>query len=235
MIDGELLQAAFTGLITDGAVERVVDEEKLHYPVATLLDQIPAGTDAHVFGHRVGTGDYRARHPVYFLVAVFPVAGVLSRQGPWGHAHLDKAHAAIPRGGEFGVIAVMRHILLSDLTRLDHASAPGHLNPAPIHLDVHEAFLGSEVLGELVSGRRCGICHKSASSEVSLGVACDYGGHKRKGQVHFVKFFTSGKKRVIRGEAGELGGKSGPGRLRRAPECGEVRGQSPRRMGARCG
>jgi len=36
---GKFLKSAFTGLVTDGAVERVVDEEKLHDPLAALLYQ----------------------------------------------------------------------------------------------------------------------------------------------------------------------------------------------------
>ena len=168
--DGEFLQAALASLVADRAVERVIDEEELHHAVAAFLDEIAAGADAHVFGHRVCAGDDRSRHPADLLEAVVAEGGTLTRGVAGWHADLHEAHATISRRGELRVIAVVRHVLLGLATGLDHASAPGNLDPRAVNLHVHHALFGGEVLGEFVSGRACGVGHKSTFNEASRGV-----------------------------------------------------------------
>ena len=58
-LDGEFLQAAFPGFVADGAVERMVDEEEFHHPLAAVLDQGRVGAGGHAFGDFEGAGNLR--------------------------------------------------------------------------------------------------------------------------------------------------------------------------------
>lgn len=154
------LEAAFAGLITDGAVERVVDEEELHDAFAAFFDEFAGGADAHVFCNCVGAGDGRAWHPADWLVAVFIVRGILAGGWAWGHAHLDEAHAAVSRDCELGVVAVVWDVAFGGAACLDHAGALGELVPNAVDLHIDHAFFGGEVFREfLVGSGRCGVAH----------------------------------------------------------------------------
>ena len=97
MFDGKFLQAALPGLVTDGAVEWMVDEEELHYAVAAFLYQLPARADPHVLRDGIGTGYDRPRHPGYFLVTIVLINRTLSGRRPVRHTHLNQTHTAISR------------------------------------------------------------------------------------------------------------------------------------------
>src|SRR5690349_22697438 len=64
IIDTELLQTAFAGLIADRAIERMIDEKKLHYAALTFLDQHRVGANGQAFGDILCAGNLGARHPV---------------------------------------------------------------------------------------------------------------------------------------------------------------------------
>ena len=152
VFDGKFLERAFAGLVADGAVERVVDEEEFHDALAAGLDEFARGADAHVFGDGVGAGDDGAGHPADFLVAVVSVGGVFAGGGTWRHAHLDKAHAAVAGGGKFGVVAVVGDFFFGLFAGFDHAGALGDLDPVAVDLHVDEALFGSKVFRELLFG-----------------------------------------------------------------------------------
>ena len=154
VLDREFLERAFAGLVANGAIERVIDEEKLHHAFAASFDEFAGGADSHVFADRVCTGDDGAGHPADFLEAVFAVSGVGSGSGAWGHPHLHQAHTTVAGRGEFGVIAVVRDLLFSLFAGLDHAGSFGHLNPVAVDLNINQALLGGEVLGQWLGGRR---------------------------------------------------------------------------------
>src|SRR5438105_7006382 len=64
VIDAELLQAAFAGLITNWAVQRMIDEEKFHYAVPTFLNQGRVRANGHSFSHILCAANLRTGHPV---------------------------------------------------------------------------------------------------------------------------------------------------------------------------
>src|SRR5690349_9278487 len=64
IIDTELLQTAFAGLIADRAIERVTDQQKFHDPALTFLHQWRVRANGHAFSDILRAGNLRARHPV---------------------------------------------------------------------------------------------------------------------------------------------------------------------------
>src|SRR6185312_2318614 len=99
---GLVLQVALPALVADRAVQRVVDQQELHHPVAGLLDHRRVGEDLHVLGGRELTGDLR-----------------LGRAG----LHLDEAHAAVAGDGEALVVAETRDLLAGQFGHLQHVHA----------------------------------------------------------------------------------------------------------------
>ncbi len=58
-----ILQVALAALVADRAVERVVDEQELHHPVAGLLHHLAVGLDLHAVSDGERTGRGRLRRP----------------------------------------------------------------------------------------------------------------------------------------------------------------------------
>ena len=99
--DALVLQIAFAALVANRAIERVVDEQKLHHPFARLF-HLGRGGHHHLAiggGHRA-TGDGFRR--------LF---------------QLDKAHAAIARDAQPFMIAKARHFDAGGLAGLQHGGA----------------------------------------------------------------------------------------------------------------
>ena len=76
----ELLELALAGLVADGAIERMIDEQKLHHALAAFLDHRGIGADAHALGDVLGAGNLRARNPADLRLAIRPDDGL--RSGP---------------------------------------------------------------------------------------------------------------------------------------------------------
>ena len=158
--DGLLLETALAGLVADRAVQRVVDEEKLHHPFAAFFHQFTGGADTHVFGDGVRTGNGRAGHPADRFVAVFIPSGFLAGGRARRHSHLHHAHPAVSGDGELRMVAVIGHILFHRAAGLDHPGAFGKLVPNAVNLDIHHAFFGGDVLGKFgFGGGRWGVAH----------------------------------------------------------------------------
>ena len=85
---GQILQLALTALVTNGAIEGVIDEQKLHHRLLGLDGFVALGADDHALRHRCGAG----------------------RHGFRGFFHIDQTHAAVGRDAEFLVIAKMWNI-----------------------------------------------------------------------------------------------------------------------------
>src|SRR5215467_12014018 len=51
VVDAELLQAAFAGLIADRAIERMIDKQEFHYPALTFLHQRRVRPNSQAFSH----------------------------------------------------------------------------------------------------------------------------------------------------------------------------------------
>ena len=177
--DRVFLEAAFAGLVADRAIERVVDEKKLHHALAAFFHQLAGGADAHVFGDRVGAGDHRARHPADRLVAVFIALGFLAGRGARRHAGLHKAHAAVAGCGELRVIAVVGHDAADAAASLNDPCAFGKLAPNAVDLYIDHAFFGSKVLWQFqFRSRRGCVAH---GIEVKPGAVCQIARPARAG------------------------------------------------------
>ena len=139
MFDGEFLEAALAGLVADGAVEGVVDEEEFHDAFAAFLDEGGFGADADAFCDGVGAGDGGAGGPEDFGVAVFVFFDFGGAGGgAGGHAGFDEAHAAVSGAAEFGVVAVVGDFDGGLAQGFDHAGAFGEFKPVSVDLDVDE-------------------------------------------------------------------------------------------------
>ena len=97
-----VLQVALAALVADRAIERVVDEEELHHPLARLLDHLAVGADFLAVGGRKGTRGLR-----------------LGRSG----LHLDQAHAAVAGDAQPLVIAEAGDFLAGQLAGLQDGGA----------------------------------------------------------------------------------------------------------------
>ena len=184
VFDAELLKAAFAGLIANRAVERVIDEEKLHHAFAAFLREQRIGADAHAFGDGVGTSDDGTWHPADLWHAVFVFLRLGAGSRARRHAHLDEAHAAVAGGGELRVVAVVRDVLLGLLARFDHSRAFGEFEPDAINLHVHE-------IGRRWSGNRGGSFGGGRHERRGKGGLGRLSEPHGEGQPDFVKSFTS--------------------------------------------
>ena len=99
------MQVAFATLIANRAIERVVDQEKLHHPFARLFDHRAVGADHLTFAR--GERARRLR---------------LGRAG----RYFDQTHAAIARDAEPLMIAETRDFLARKLTGLQDSRACGN-------------------------------------------------------------------------------------------------------------
>ena len=132
---GEFLEAAFAGLVADGAVERVVDEEEFHDALAAILDQRGIGAGGHAFGHLEGAGNLRLRRPGDFGPSVsaknrLPV-GVHFRT-----ADFEQAHPAVAGRAQSRMVAVVRDEAAALQAGFDQFGALGELAPGTVNLDV---------------------------------------------------------------------------------------------------
>ena len=97
-----VLQIAFTALVANRAIQRVIDEQKLHHTFACLFNHRAVGLDDLPFGGGQSTACLRLWRP---------------------RGNLDQAHAAIARNGQPLMIAKARNFLPRHLTRLKHSCA----------------------------------------------------------------------------------------------------------------
>src|SRR3954453_17708143 len=57
IVDAELLQTAFAGLIANRAVKRMVNQEKFHDAALTFLHQRRVGANGHAFSYILSAGN----------------------------------------------------------------------------------------------------------------------------------------------------------------------------------
>ena len=94
VLHGELLQTALAGLVADRTVERVIDQEELHDPLAAFFNQRRLGAHTHAFGNIERAGDRGAWAPGDDRKPIRADLGLAIR-AHLGRAHLDEAHAAV--------------------------------------------------------------------------------------------------------------------------------------------
>ena len=137
-----VLQIALAALVADRAVERMVDQQELHHPLAGLDRTLVLGVDHHALGDRHRAG----------------------RDGLRRFLDVDQAHAAVAGDRQALVEAEMRHLDADRLAGLedrepvldlDLASVDGELCHAP-PLPQAACFLRSR-MRRSISGRKCRI------------------------------------------------------------------------------
>ena len=98
---GQILQLAFAALVANRAVERVVDEQKLHHPGLRLFGLGRMSVHHHTVGYRRGAG----------------------RQRFGGFFHFHQTHAAVGGDRQFFVVAEVRNIGAQFVRRFHHSRA----------------------------------------------------------------------------------------------------------------
>ena len=88
VFDGEFLKAAFPSLVTNGAIQGVIDEEKLHDAFAALLNHRRIRANAHAFDDVLSAGDLGPRNPRAFGVTICRHNG-FTIWAHFGHTHFD--------------------------------------------------------------------------------------------------------------------------------------------------
>ena len=97
----QILQLALATLIANGAIQRVVDQQKLHHRLLGLDGLVALAADNHAVGDRRGTGRHRLGH-------LF---------------NIHQAHAAVRRDAQFLVVAEVRNVRSCAFGSLhDHAA-----------------------------------------------------------------------------------------------------------------
>ena len=96
-----VLELALPGLVADGAVHRVIQQEELEHRTLALLHARVLGVDDHPLRHRGLAGRHQLRRV----------------------AHLHQAHAAVGGDGEALVVAVVGNVGADLLHRVDHVLA----------------------------------------------------------------------------------------------------------------
>ena len=135
VFDGKFLQAALARLITNRAIERVVDQQKFHHPVAAFLDEWRRGAHAHSLAHFGRARNFRLRSPGDFGPSIRSQHG-LAVGSHLRASGLDETHAAISRRAEFRMVAIVRNEFSALHAGLDHARALGELLPFPVDLHI---------------------------------------------------------------------------------------------------
>ncbi|EWS53923.1 hypothetical protein X551_03268 [Methylibium sp. T29] len=131
----QVLQLALASLVTDRAVERVVDEQEFHHRALRLERLVALGAHDHALRHRRGAG----RHRLGRLLDV------------------DQAHPAVGRDAELLVIAEVRDVGAGLVGGMHHHAAFLHLDLAAVEFDFNH--LGCPVRrrpGPCRSCVRCG-------------------------------------------------------------------------------
>src|SRR4029077_7558364 len=96
---GVVLEEALAGLVADGAIQRVIDEEVLHHRLLVLTGLGGVGVDDHA----VGAGGLAGGNELGDGLEGVVVAGV-------GLPDLGQADAAGGHDGEAVVVAVLRNL-----------------------------------------------------------------------------------------------------------------------------
>ncbi len=112
---GLILQIAFSALIADRAIKRMVDEQKLHHPLAGLFDHGAVGLDNRRLAIRAGT-------------QILDLHGAACRRFGRTTHDLDKTHPAIPGNRQPLVITEARHLDPGLLTGLNQGHCALYLD-----------------------------------------------------------------------------------------------------------
>ena len=111
--DRQILQLAFTALVANGAVQRVVNQQKLHHRLLRLDGLVRLGAHHHALGDRRGAG----------------------RHGFGRFFDIHQAHAAVGRDAQLLVVAKMGDISARLFGSMHHHTAFKHFYFFPVEFD----------------------------------------------------------------------------------------------------
>ena len=111
--DRQVLQLAFAALVADGAIQGVVDEQKLHHRLLRLDSFIALGANHHALGHRRRAG----------------------RHGLGGFFDVHQTHAAIGRNTELLVVTKMGDVRTRLFGGVHHHAAFEHFHFFTVEFD----------------------------------------------------------------------------------------------------
>jgi hypothetical protein len=109
-----VLQPTFSGLIANGAIDRMMKQKKLHGIPDCFVNALGVGADFHVVGH----GGCACRHEL------------------WCALDLHETHAATAFNTDVGMVAISRNLNADIIRHLDYCSSLFGL----VHLAVDRDF-----------------------------------------------------------------------------------------------
>ena len=119
VVERIVLQRALACLVADRAVERMVDEEELHRPLARLVDFLVPDVDFHPVAHGRGAAGLELRHPFDF----------------------HEAHAALADDAQRRVITEVRDVDVGCLGRFDDVDSVLNVDLDSVNCDLcHRVF-----------------------------------------------------------------------------------------------
>ena len=118
----QVLQLTLSALVTNWAIERVIDQQKLHHALLGLDGFVALGVHDHALRHGCGAG----------------------RHGLGGLFNINQAHAAVGRNAELFVITKMRNVGARLFGRMHHRAAFKHFYFLTVELNFnHGEFFAS--------------------------------------------------------------------------------------------
>src|SRR5439155_22987245 len=147
VLKGLVLQRALAALVADGAVEGVVDEEKLEHPLLVLADLFCRRLDDHALGDVDGAGRLQLRHLLDF----------------------DQAHAADRHGRHLRVRAENRDVDVDRLGGVENQRSLGHGDGLPVDrqrdlVGLHRGHQATASCAVLLKGHPfCETCSRNSS------------------------------------------------------------------------
>ena len=108
------MQLAFAAFVAHGAIQGVIDEQKLHHARLGLLHHVGMGVHHHTIGYRRDAGGQRFG----------------------GFFHFHQAHAAVGSDGEFFVVTEMGDIRSQLVRGLHYGCALLYFNLFAIYVDL---------------------------------------------------------------------------------------------------
>ena len=152
---GQILQLTLATLVTNGAVQRMIDQQEFHDRLLGLDSLVALGAHDHALRHWRGTG----RHGLGRFFDVY------------------QTHAAVGGNGQLLVIAEMRNVSTSFFSRMHHHAAFGHFHLLSVKFDFNHmfsrdqaevgAFCEAAFIFASNSGRKCLIMARTGMAAAS--------------------------------------------------------------------
>ena len=188
-----VLQPTLAGLVTDGTIQRMIDEQEFKDPTAALDHPGGIRVHHHIIRHRRVAANFQFRAPL----------------------QLDEAHTAIAGDAQFGVIAIVRNDNAGLMRRLDNRGVIAGCNVLTVNgqLFCHCIVLRSPTRGEGAQreytlegylGAALSDVHRPITARLTNEMGVRYFQHmpmswstRRRGSVQRIHIMTKTRKRVL--------------------------------------